>query len=122
MVFTLFKSIAVKCLATKKTPIVLVPSSRRQLVVNALTSSEYVIDTRPFVLPIAKFAACLDNSQLGSSYFHRTGVKFADAVENMRVKLVSALKNGQKLVFDCFDRVPGFRDKICDKFKVRWFE
>ena len=53
--------------------------------------------------------------------YDRTGVKFADAVEALRVACVAAMKAGHLVLLDCTDKPPAFRDKICEhaKYKAR---
>ena len=64
-----------------------------------------VMDTRPFVWgPI------------------RTKVKFPDAVENSRKRIVEAIVRRVPLVVDIADSAPHFMEKICGEQKYkRWW-
>jgi hypothetical protein len=108
--------------ARGKTPILLASEAAKAALLDNLAKhgGSLVVDTRPFVLPIAKYGIFSKRLYSGSFDRYRTGIKFPDAVESLRCACVAAKQNGNILVLDCTDKTPGFRDKICEhpKFKV----
>jgi hypothetical protein len=71
---------------------------------------------------MGKHPKCIDQGL--SCGFDRTGIKFGDAVEGLRVQAVQSMKTGRYLVLNLFDKAPDFSDKICGspKYKVHYSE